>query len=509
MSFDAITKKIGFSEQVFEFSGEQSLNADINLPDYCPEIQRILKCEVSAYVTNVQNSAGRVTADATANVKIIYAAEDGKTGCYEQSYPLQKVAESGRLEGSSTVNVKVNTDYANCRAVSPRRVEVHAVLTFLIRAFATREESVLCEACGCGLQAQTRECETVSAIGSARRSLPMSEVIEVGDDKPAIFQIINVSTSAIPDEIKLINGKMLLKGTLNIKISYIGEGSESIESVEHSMPISQIIELDGLGEESIYSLELDASATQAIPKVDSAGSVRLIDISVPLIATLTAWDKQNLELISDIYSTDYEMNSELRSVELKRFLDSSNAVFTNKAVVDCRGAAPGVVLSAWCSELKYSVSGKDDALAINGTYTANVLYRDKEGQTNHAAKPVDFEHTCRLKEGAERISAQSDMQIVSCSCAVTADGNLEMQTELSLNACAFGVDVERYIGSVSVNEDAPKAHSDCALTVYYAGNGDMLWDIAKHYNTTVEAIRGENRFEGDALRSGDVLLIPR
>ncbi len=509
MSFDAITKKIGFSEQVFEHTGEQSLNADITLPDYCPEIQRILKCEVSAYVTNVQNSAGRVTADATANVKIIYAAENGKTGCYEQSYPLQKVTESSRLEGNVSVTVKVSTDYANCRAVSPRRVEVHAVLTFVFRAFARREESLLCEACGSGLQAQTRECETVSAIGSVRRSLPMSEVVEVGSDKPAIFQIMNVSSCAIPNDVKLINGKMLLKGSLNLKISYIGDGCESIESIEHTMPISQIIELEGLNEQSIYSLELDSSGTQAVPKVDSAGTMRLIDISVPLVGTLSAWDRKTIELISDLYSTEFETQTELRSVEIRRYLDSTNTSFVNKASIDCRGNAPSVVLASWCSELKYSLSGKDDSLAVNGTYTANVLYRDKEGQTAHVAKPVDFEHFCRLKEGAPRIISEGDMQVTACSSAATGDGNIEMQTELLLSAAAFCTQVERYVGDVTVNEEAPKEHSDCALTVYYCGKDEKLWDIAKSYNTTVEAIRSENRIDSDMPQNGDMLLIPR
>lgn len=508
MSFDAVTGRIGFCENVYESSSEQSLDADISLPDYCPGIQRILKCDVNAAVTKVQVSGARVTADASATVRIIYAGEDGKIGCYEQSYPLQKLTESSQLEGACFVNVRVNTDYANCRAVSTRRVDVHAMLTFIFRAVKRREETVLSEVSGDGLQQRRALCETVSSTGAMLRSLPMGEVIEVSADMPPVFQIINISCSALAQDIKLINGKMLLKGTLNVKIGYIGEGCESVESLEHDMPISQIIELDGLNEDSIYFLSLDASGTQAIPKVDSSGNMRLVDVNVPLAACLYAWDRLDIEMINDVYSTDYEAQAESRSIELRRYIDSLSHTFVSKAAVDVAGGQPACVLNAWCCEPKYTVKSGDDGVTVVGTYTANVLYRDREGQTEFISKPIDFEHTMQVSTGS-RMSCESSLQLLGCSCVVTADGKLEVKAELKFDAAVFDVRVERFVGEVSVNENVPKCRDDCALTVYYCGSNENLWDIAKHYNTGVDAIKAENGLDGDYAPDSAVLLIPR
>ena len=56
MKFNAETKMLGFIETDFESAAEQSVEADISLPDYCPEIKRILKCTVTADILMIRQS---------------------------------------------------------------------------------------------------------------------------------------------------------------------------------------------------------------------------------------------------------------------------------------------------------------------------------------------------------------------------------------------------------------------------------------------------------------------
>ena len=39
---------------------------------------------------------------------------------------------------------------------------------------------------------------------------------------------------------------------------------------------------------------------------------------------------------------------------------------------------------------------------------------------------------------------------------------------------------------------------------YIASNEETLWDIAKHYKTTVEKIRSVNKISGDCVKRGDI-----
>ena len=42
---------------------------------------------------------------------------------------------------------------------------------------------------------------------------------------------------------------------------------------------------------------------------------------------------------------------------------------------------------------------------------------------------------------------------------------------------------------------------------YIVRDGDILWDLAKRYNTTVEGIKEVNELESDEIKSGDRILI--
>ncbi len=507
MNLNCETQKIGFCETLFESTAEQSLDADISLPDYCPEIQRILKCTVTPDVNSVQNNSGRVTADVTAVVRVIYAGENGKLAAYEQNYPLQKFIESNKIAADSAVSVKVNTDYVNCRAVNSRRIDVRGIVTFFFKAIGKREEQMLCGAQGSGIQLLTNDCNVASMTGVCERAFLLSEVMEIEENRESISHIINVSSCASVDEVKIINNKALLKGECTVKIFYLNENG-GIESVEHAMPISQIIELDGLNEKSISSVRLSVTSCEVQAKSNSSGDMRLVDLNVRISAFLAAFEEIPVSIISDAYSTEYEVKNTLKNTELFEYNDSFNSVFTNKVVFESIGVSVDCVLAVWCSDVKSNFSGKDGRCVVSGTYNANVIYRDSENQIGIIQKPVDFEYTSKLPEKSDRISCYGSVSVLGCSCAVTGDSRLELKTEMAAGATVFSNNPQKYVSSVEIAGEREKNMKPCALTIYFCNSGENLWNIAKRYSTTVDAIMVENSIEKDVLESGKMLLIP-
>lgn len=508
MNFNCETQKLGFCESVFESTAEQSLDADITLPDYCPEIQRILKCNVVANIVSVQNSSGRVTADATAVVRLVYVGENGKAAGYEQSYPLQKFIESNKITTDSAVSVNINTDYVNCRAVSSRRIDIRAMLTFIFKVLNKREENVLCSAQGAGIQLMQDDCNFAAMKGVCEKAFSLSEVIEMGEKTHPVSQIINVSACALANEIKVINNKALIKGDCSVKIYYISENSSSIENVEHSMPISQIVELDGINENNICSLRLNVTSCEAVAKADTSGDMCLIDLNARISAFMIAFEEIPLSLITDAYSTEYEVKNIFKNIELLEYNDKFNSNFTNKVVFESIGVSVDCVLAVWCSDIKYGFSVKDDKCVINGTYQATVIYRDAEGKIGIIQKPVDFDYSSKLGKRSERIVCHGSATVSACSCAVTGDSRLELKTEICVSAIVLSSCMKKYVSSIEINEDGLKCDKSCALTIYFCDKGETLWDIARRYNTTVDAIMAENELSENVVDKSRMMLIP-
>ena len=70
------------SELLFENTSEQTVDGDITLPDYCPDIKRILKCMVTPCIVSEQCVGDRVTIDANAFVQVLYVDDNNNVFCY-------------------------------------------------------------------------------------------------------------------------------------------------------------------------------------------------------------------------------------------------------------------------------------------------------------------------------------------------------------------------------------------------------------------------------------------
>lgn len=508
MNLNCYTQKLCFLENAFESTAEHSLDVDITLPDYCPDIQRILKCNVTANIISVQNNSGRVTADVNAVVRLVYIGENGKIAGYEQSYPIQKYVESNKISNDSSVKVNVCNDYVNCRAVNPRRADIKAMLTFIFKAYNKTDDNILTDADGSGVQMMKEDYNFASLSGICEKMFSMNEVIEIPEQKNSISQIINISSFAMINESKIINNKALIKGDCSIRINYISDNDEAIDCVEHSMPISQIIETDGLNENNICNITVKVCSCEAIPKSDSSGNMRLIDLNARLNAFVVSYEEIPVSLISDAYSTEYGTNNTFKNMEISEYKDKVNSSFTNKVVLESIGVSVDDVMAAWCSDLKFVFSPKNNGLLISGTYQANVIYRDSEGKTDIIQKIVDYEYLSGSDFKSENILCIGNAQITASSCAVTGDSRLELKTEIYFSGIILSKYNKRYIGSISLNDEMIKNKKSYALTIYFCNDGEDIWNIARRYNTTVDAIMNENDLSERIIHKGRMMLIP-
>lgn len=57
MEYKLLQQAVSLNETVFDSSVEQSVDCDLTLPDYCPVIQRILKCQVTPQIALTKRSA--------------------------------------------------------------------------------------------------------------------------------------------------------------------------------------------------------------------------------------------------------------------------------------------------------------------------------------------------------------------------------------------------------------------------------------------------------------------
>lgn len=104
MDFCAETNEVSKRKTACREALEQPIECDITLPEYLPDIQRVLKCSLTAHISSVQKTGDRVTADGTGRLSVLYMSDTGKLQCLEQGVPFSRFLKTERLRNANAAS---------------------------------------------------------------------------------------------------------------------------------------------------------------------------------------------------------------------------------------------------------------------------------------------------------------------------------------------------------------------------------------------------------------------
>ena len=215
MEYRVMKGEIPVCETILDTSAEQPIDLDFSLPDYCPDIQKILKCQIYPTITE-QTISDRLDVEGEVLVKLLYL-DSGKKAvrCCEYASPFStSIALKKAPENPSSVVTYLNTkvDYVNCRAVSPRKLDIHGAFSIQARAVSTVMQSIVSSIEEEDIQ-QKGSKVTLSRVSSrTQQSFTVNEVLELGQGKPEAEAIVRTDASALVEDVKVVADKLIVKG---------------------------------------------------------------------------------------------------------------------------------------------------------------------------------------------------------------------------------------------------------------------------------------------------------
>ncbi len=484
---------------------EQNSQAEFVVPEYMPEIIRIIKSDACARIESCRTVGNRVTVDGICEMRTVYTADDGGIYTLTQTENFTRHCESTLFDGACDVTAKISVNYVNCRATATRRADIKASLLISLTAWRAKEISTVCSGSCSSLEEKCVPVVTSSLGCRKTHRFSMSDTVSFA--APAAF-IISSRACAVCGETRKINNKIMIKGEAIVEVVYVPAGDKTAaERFKHTLPVNQIIEFEGMEERYTGDVALKCTACEVMLRSDGDGICRSADIALGVDASVTMWETKETAVISDAYSVNSSVDLKKERCSFLSPVCELNETETVNSVVQIGGEGISEALDISAEVGEPAVKCENGELTVNGSLKLSMLIRDSKGSLSGYEKMVDFAIKKNVDGEFAAIWAAPAITVTSADWSVNSDSSLEVRIEMNVCGTVFSETSMEVVTGVNLC-DAPRKRGKNAVTVYFPENEESLWDIARRYNTTVKAIAEENAIEGDSTCDLKILFIP-
>lgn len=511
MEYPVKTDGIFVSKTIFEENSEQTVDADFGLPDYCPDIQKILKCQIEPHIESKNIIGDRIEIEGTSVVRIIYIdAIKTSVRCTEQSYPFSISSNLKDTPQFAVIQTDIKVNYLNCRALSPRRLNIHGAFNVLIKVIDKSEVRTCNHIQGDDIQQKKQSINYSYLEGLSQQQFSVTETLETGQNHPAIQAVIRSDIRAVCNECKPITNKIMYKGDLLVKVMYLSDlDSGKVETMEYTIPFSQVIDLNGVSENSECAVRTEIMNYSVTLRTEIGFDDPLPVLSAKLCVTSFSFEKRDTVVITDCYSTKYFIDPQYSSYTLPQLAANIKETVVDKATVDFTDASISKVIDVWVEKGNVVCSQNDGKTVLNGKYNVCILAVDSDNNVIYTERTMEYTYPLQNIPEISKISCYAVPECISVGFRFCSEKRIEVRTEMIVTGEIYDTCTTTAVDSVTADEEKKRRRDDVSsLILYFAAEGEDVWNIARDYCTSVAQVRQENDLTEDILTSDRMIMIP-
>lgn len=496
------------AKTLYDGTVQQSAELDYILPDYYPEIFKVLCVKILPGITKRTLSQGKLEYELTALVRLTYLSESGEVSAVEQTLSYGKSMEIPSSEKSPRISICPYTESASCRVVNKRRVDIRGIISIAICVTADEVKQAVSEATGGGIQLKKQLITYPSKRIAVTKRITVADDVELGLARPQVKTVLRADCAVISVEKKILSGKLLTKGEAEVSLLYVPEGSGEPESIKFSIPFSQISDIEGLDER--FDVILDANAVSCDVRPSSKSENPSVSCELGIEISLLAMRFESAELATDAFSTLCETTLESSNETIECVPIPINESHRQKASLTYYdGEISSVILAGAEVGRIQSAIDKDGSAILRGRINFFAYAKNESGRTIYLETAEQFEHKLPGSAAQTSVKAEARAIVNSASFNLTSSNALEISVDIKITGYLFEDCEKSFISGIIPDETKPvECEKDTAIKLYYAEKGEEPWNIAKRCRASLKAITEENELDCERLSEAKMILIP-
>ena len=508
MEYNFLKHSVGYANRFLDTVNEQIVDVDITLPDYCPDIEKILKCTLIPKIYTRSISGGQLTVDGVSVVRILYCDSiKHNVRTFSQTVPFTATFNLKSTPEQYVILCDTKCEYINCRALSPRKLVIHGAFSLSAKVVSKEQNSFYSFDEDCDLMAKEKEIKVSDLCVLCQEQFSFTEDITVSN-KPAVESLLSYDVSVNITDLKSIHNKIMLNAELVLNAMYIYDlDNGNIEHFSYVFPISRVIDCENVTDETTNVPLLEVMSSDLHIRNDQMNDGSLLNLDVKLCFSELGFMEKSINVIEDVYSTTYMVEKEMGSLNVE--CEHSFESFTHilKTALKLESVDIGKVIDIHCDSLALSPVISDGNLNLCGKLSLCMLLEDKDGNVSYIERIVEVDFKPQHTRSFDRVELK-EVKVNSLSFRLSSDCTVDVRMEIKVSLLFCDVLSINSVVSVNALEDKLIQKDDCSLILYFADKGEDVWDISKTYCTKQNLLMSENSLEDTVLSASQMLLIP-
>ena len=519
------------------FASAQSqitLDDDYNVPDYRPDIVKVLKEKGELHFDEAKAAAGAAWLKGRLVFRVLYRSdqENGKISCLKGEIPFQEKLNMDGVQEYDVIQASGEIEDLTIGVIHSRKISVRAVI--LLKTEEPREkEDELCVGIEAddGCEKRYRNTNILQLLCMKRDQCRQKSEITLPSSKPNVQEILWKSLEIRNLDTKMGQDGVKLSGEVLISVLYQEEEeTDRVQWYETVIPLDCGVECDaGTEADIIYKVKARPASMELEVKPDYDGEERVLVLELVMNLDIRVWKEQEISMLEDVYSLKQEIIPVCTGVTLHHISVKNDSQCRLTEQMELAESQEKILQICSCEGTVHLESTEltEQGVRAEGILVTELLYitTDDQMPIGSAREIYPFEQLIEIPQQTARternkleelealerknkLQTELDCRISQLSAVMLDQDHVEIKAVIGLDLLAF--EQEQIDNITDMREeplDMEQLQKRPGLVGYIAKDGDSLWSIAKENHTTVEDILRDNHRTDEDLRRGEKILI--
>nr|MDE7246534.1 DUF3794 domain-containing protein [Lachnospiraceae bacterium] len=281
---------------------------------------------------------------------------------------------------------------------------------------------------------------------------------------------------------------------------------------ENTVPFSGIIECHGCRENMIPDIQYHLGQCNVEVRQDFDGEERVFCVEPVLDLDIHLYEEENLEVISDVYGVDKEIEALTTQMPVKSLLLAGNGKC--KIAEHIRIQNPEMpIYQLIHSEGEVRIDEQtivENGIAVTGTLIVTTLYLCAANVKSlySTVNELPFQYVIEADNILPTCIYKLRSSIEQLTVTMLDSDELDVKAALQFKVIVFTLQNRDLVTDIKEEPlDLNKLSELPGMVICIAGPGDTLWDIGKRYYVPVAQLKEVNELPTEEINAGDKILV--